>query len=236
MRGAGPVAAALTARVVGEHLVDADPPPHERRVLAVRGHEDVVGPHRARDPDRHRLLPVRGGVGPEPALTVQGDAFRIEGAGQHHRAVERDDRLRGRQRFGQRVYEHAVLVEVAPQTDLEAGDDGEARGGVKRHRSILGAECTAGVRRARRRRLAWRPVPIRRWACSVWSQPASVHPLVAYVRQGYRTPGCGSRLGADFCARCKDGAERLIRLAPGPQPRRRGSVMIRLRCTPGDRT
>ena len=130
------------------------PPPDQRRVLAVGRHEDVAGAHRARDPDRHRLLAVRGGVGAEPALPVQRDALRIEGAGQHHRAVERRDRLRRRQRIGQRAHERAVLVEVAPPPDLEAGDDGEVRGGVSRHvrhRGVLGRRCAASNPRRRRR-------------------------------------------------------------------------------------
>ena len=143
VRGAGPAAAALAARVVGEHFVDADPAPEQGRVLAVRRHENVGRAHRTRDPDRHRLLPIGGRIGAEPALPVQGDALRVQGAGQDHRAVERRDRLRRCQRLGQRAHQRAVLVEVAPPADLETGDDGEIRRGVSRHRPGLDGKRVA---------------------------------------------------------------------------------------------
>ena len=86
----GKIAAPLVAAPEKEELDQADPAPQLGAVLAEARQKHVLLPHRAGDPDGHRLLTQRRGKGAEPAGPLKGDRLGIEAASQHHRPVEGD--------------------------------------------------------------------------------------------------------------------------------------------------
>jgi len=116
------VAAALVPAPVEQQLEQAHAAPQLRAVLAVGRQQHVLREHRGGDADRDRFLAERGGVGAEPAGALQRDRLVIEGAGAHHRAIERDQLLRiaGERRQG--AERAAVGVDETGAGDLEARD------------------------------------------------------------------------------------------------------------------
>ena len=72
---------------VGEEGLDGQPSRDLDRVLPVRGKDEVVGLQGEGGADLYRFLAFEHGVGPETALTLQGEHPAVEGPGQDHSPV-----------------------------------------------------------------------------------------------------------------------------------------------------
>jgi hypothetical protein len=118
---AGEVAAPLVAAPVEQDLDHGDAAQDLRALLAERGQQHVLGRHGGADADRDRLLAEGGAVGAEPSGALQRDRLGVEGTGQHHGPVERDERLRVPGEIGELPHGPAVEVEEPGVRDLEAG-------------------------------------------------------------------------------------------------------------------
>ena len=86
------------------------------------GSSTSSGAHRAGDADRDRLLAERHGICAEPAGALQRDRLQVEGARQHHRAIERNQKVRVGGKGGERPVDRAVRREIVAVSDLETRD------------------------------------------------------------------------------------------------------------------
>src|SRR5262249_40485325 len=90
----GEIAAPLVAAPVKQDLDEAYAAPELSRLVAIGGEEHILRLHRAGDADADRLLAETGWIGAQAARPLQGDCLGIEGAGEHHAAIERTQRIR----------------------------------------------------------------------------------------------------------------------------------------------
>src|ERR1051326_5515815 len=88
LAGAGGIVATLIATPIKKQLLKADAAPELRAVLAKAREQHIGWAHRGCYPNRHPLLPERGGIGAEPAGTLQGNGLGIEGPRQDHGTIE----------------------------------------------------------------------------------------------------------------------------------------------------
>ena len=123
----GEIAAALVAAPEQEQLDRADAAPQLRAMLAVARQQHVLGPHRAGDADRHRLLAERRGEGAEPAGALQRHRLGVEAPRQHHRAIERDQLGAVAGKIRQRPHRIALGIEKPAVADLEPRHRGRQR-------------------------------------------------------------------------------------------------------------
>jgi len=118
------VAAPLVSAPVEEQLGRRDSAEELGALLAGIGQEHVVRRHGRAESHRHRFLAQAGRVGAEPPGALQRDRLRVEGACQHHRAIQGDERLTIAREGRQRLLRMAGCIEVSRVGDVERRDRG----------------------------------------------------------------------------------------------------------------
>jgi hypothetical protein len=76
-----------------QYLLQFDTTPDKRAIVAIRGQQHVFFPHRTGDADRHRLLPKRNRIGPQPAGALQCDSLSVKKPQEHHGPIKPDEQL-----------------------------------------------------------------------------------------------------------------------------------------------
>jgi len=138
--------AALIAAPKQQDLLHLRSAPEQRAVVAVGGKEHVLRAHRAGDADRDSLLAERDGIGAEPPRALQRDRLEVEGACEHHAAIECQQGGEIRGKGGKRPQHAAVRGKVTAAVHLEAGNDGKRFVGHRSWSSILVFALSRGKR------------------------------------------------------------------------------------------
>ncbi|MNT07874.1 hypothetical protein D3C72_1425940 [compost metagenome] len=143
MRRRRKAAAALVAAPVQQALGHGDAPHKLRGVVAVGRHQHVVRQHGGGHPDPNGLLPKRGRKGADLPRALHGDGLEIELAGQHHGAIQRQQRGRVAGEGGKVWAGGALGGKVAGEADLEARNSVHVDVPVLEPCQVRGALCGA---------------------------------------------------------------------------------------------
>src|SRR5215471_10524372 len=85
--------AALIASPKQQQLLHLHPAPEKRSIVAIGGQQNVIRQHGAGNPDSDALLAQCYRIGAEPPGALERDRFQVEGASQHHRAIQSDEKV-----------------------------------------------------------------------------------------------------------------------------------------------
>jgi hypothetical protein len=116
MSRAGRPIATFVAAPEQQDLLHLRAAPDQRSVVPVGRQQDILCAHRARNPDRDRLLTERDRIGAEPASALQRHRLEVEGARLNHGAVERNEQRGVSSESRQRPCDRAIWREVEAAT------------------------------------------------------------------------------------------------------------------------
>ncbi len=123
MSRSGGAVAALVAAPVEQDLLHLHPAPKQSGIVAVGWQQDIFLSHRACDPDPDRLLAERNGIGAKPPCALKRDRLQVEGARQHHCAIEGNEQRDVVGETRQPSQACAVGREIRAAANLKTSDD-----------------------------------------------------------------------------------------------------------------